>query len=827
MTQPLFSCLPQAGFFSKIGIALLLLSAPFVAAQEMRPVGNTGMGFFTKNGKIYDKTGAEFIIRGINHTLWWGDEIHNHEAITSPNGLVKTGANLIRAVFGPGGGADTPAEMRKEVESILAQKLVPMVERHDATGNDTATTDSALQQVVDNVWLVPANVQLLKDYEDRIILNIANEWGPNSSVWRDGYKTAVMKLRRAGINCLLVIDAGGHFGQDYRSIINYGAEIVSSDPQHNIVFSLHTYGFWVSTNRNANLAGTWGPPANDPWLFEDKMTALRQTRLPIIVGEFSWEGSDQVNYKTQDILNYCQANRIGWIAWSWNQNSGDGLSPLDMLGFSNGTSKWLYTTDADLTPYGLLIVKGAGGLQQTSVRPAIFGGGGGPGPDIIPPTAPTGLTASGVTTTGLNLSWTASTDAVGVVGYDVYKNNIILNSSTVPSTNFNVTALTPNTSYAFSIKAKDAAGNQSPASQPLTVMTLPMPTSGLPPPWVSQDIGSTGIAGSASASNSTFSISGSGADIWGTADAFRYVYTPVSGTAELTVRVATQTASNPWAKAGIMIRQSLAANAPFVNLCVTPANGISLQRRTTAGAAADQPANVAGTAPCWLRLTRNGNTFTASRSTDGVVWSQIATTTCTMTDSVVVGLSVTAHTIAATSTAVFEKVDLGVGGGGTGSGNGGGGGTGSIGTKVINFESLPTGLLANPYSDASGFMFAGAYSPADSADPLRINLLNGNKVLINNNWDSKITVSRTGGGAFNLVSLRYGSDPWGGLADATVTGTTATGAAVVATFAGNSATLQTLTLNWSNLTKVVIDFSKGANGSYGMIDDITVAVPAP
>jgi len=91
-------------------------------------------------------------------------------------------------------------------------------------------------------------------------------------------------------------------------------------------------------------------------------------------------------------------------------------------------------------------------------------------PDTQAPTAPTNLVASNITTTTVDLSWTASTDNVGVVGYDVYQGVSLL--GTVTGTAASVTGLTASTSYTFSVKAKDAAGNISPASNTVNVTTL-------------------------------------------------------------------------------------------------------------------------------------------------------------------------------------------------------------------------------------------------------------------------------------------------------------------------------------------------------------------
>jgi len=93
-------------------------------------------------------------------------------------------------------------------------------------------------------------------------------------------------------------------------------------------------------------------------------------------------------------------------------------------------------------------------------------------PDTQAPTAPTNLSATNIATTTLTLNWTAATDNIVVAGYDVYRNGTKINSSLIPGTTYNVTGLTAFTTYSFTVIAKDAAGNSSPASNALSVTTL-------------------------------------------------------------------------------------------------------------------------------------------------------------------------------------------------------------------------------------------------------------------------------------------------------------------------------------------------------------------
>ncbi|WP_075340854.1 endonuclease [Tenacibaculum agarivorans] len=100
---------------------------------------------------------------------------------------------------------------------------------------------------------------------------------------------------------------------------------------------------------------------------------------------------------------------------------------------------------------------------------SVDGGGSGPGPDTLAPSPPSNLGASNTTQTSVNLSWSASTDNIAVTGYEVFRGSTRI--TTITNTNYNVTGLTANTTYTFTIRAIDAAGNVSNSSNAITVTT--------------------------------------------------------------------------------------------------------------------------------------------------------------------------------------------------------------------------------------------------------------------------------------------------------------------------------------------------------------------
>src|SRR4029077_3958829 len=89
--------------------------------------------------------------------------------------------------------------------------------------------------------------------------------------------------------------------------------------------------------------------------------------------------------------------------------------------------------------------------------------------DTTPPSVPTGLSASGITTTGATISWTASTDNIGVTGYKVFRDGT--QGGTPASTSFTDSGLTASTTYSYTVSAFDAALNNSALSSPLPVTT--------------------------------------------------------------------------------------------------------------------------------------------------------------------------------------------------------------------------------------------------------------------------------------------------------------------------------------------------------------------
>ena len=153
-------------------------------------------------------------------------------------------------------------------------------------------------------------------------------------------------------------------------------------------------------------------------------------------------------------------------------------------------------------------------------------------------------------------------------------------------------------------------------------------------------------------------LQGSGADIWGTADAFAFHNTTWTLDGTVTTRVRSIENTNAWAKAGVMFRETLAPGSKHVMLIVAPGKGVAMQDPSGDGRRSSQVVLQAGAAPEWLRLTRAGDTFTGDASEDGTTWRTVGAVTVPMTGDPYAGLPVTSHNNRTLATAVFEQVGM-------------------------------------------------------------------------------------------------------------------------------------------------------------------------
>jgi hypothetical protein len=274
---------------------------------------------------------------------------------------------------------------------------------------------------------------------------------------------------------------------------------------------------------------------------------------------------------------------------------------------------------------------------------------------LLYPQVPTNLSA----TPGngqVSLTWTASPDASS---YNIYRSTTsgaeTLLTTGVTGTSFTDTGRTNGTTYFYKITAVNSVGESGKSNE---ASATPQ-NSGLPAGWTDQDIGSPGVAGSASFNGTTWTVSGGGADIAGTSDQFNFASESYTGDAIAVAKVTSLTNTNASAKAGVMFRDGTAANAMFADVVVKPTGNIQFQWRPSTGATTSVTAGTPVSFPIWVKVVRTGNSFTGFDSTDGVTWTQIGSAvTIPIATTARAGLAVSAHDNTLLATGTFTNVAI-------------------------------------------------------------------------------------------------------------------------------------------------------------------------
>ncbi len=370
---------------------------------------------------------------------------------------------------------------------------------------------------------------------------------------------------------------------------------------------------------------------------------------------------------------------------SWTGDEGTGLLP-EVFGMIAPVERWVVQASASTlrsqmksAPTGLgdcywleglvQAIEAYGTLAWVDVR-----SGSPPPPDTTAPAAVSNLAVSSVTTSSATLTWTAPGDDGNTgtaTSYDIRYSTSLITTANWGSASqataepapaaagtgqsFTVPGLAAGTTYYFAIKTSDEAGNISALSNVPSGQTS---SSGLPSPWVGGDIGAVGAAGSSSYSGGTFTVTASGADIWGNADEFYFVRQPLNGDGTIIARVATLQNTDPWSKGGVMMRETTNPDSKHCMIVVSSANGVAFQRRVATAGVTTHTAGPIVAAPYWVRLVRTGNIFTASASSNGSSWMTVGTETNVMASSIQVGLAVTSHLDGTLCTATIDNVSI-------------------------------------------------------------------------------------------------------------------------------------------------------------------------
>ena len=294
--------------------------------------------FYTSSGKLYDKRGEEFIIRGINNAHIWFPLI----AFEALDKIALTNCNTVRVVWNT---HTEPIELRRILQKIRSLKMVAIPELHDFTGTETKSD----MELAAKYWSRSDVKDILNEFKENVLINVANEWmsGGDENNWFEAYREAIKIMRKAGLEHCIVIDAAG-WGQDLEPTKKLAKTLLETDSLKNLLFDVHMYGAWSDETKMVN-----------------ELKYFSDNKIPLLVGEFGYNyenGNNNLGCKVNAelLLKTCNDLGIGWIAWSWSGND-VGNRWLDLV------KHW-----ESYTPWGEIVVNSKYGIKNTSKKCSIY-----------------------------------------------------------------------------------------------------------------------------------------------------------------------------------------------------------------------------------------------------------------------------------------------------------------------------------------------------------------------------------------------------------------------------------------------------------------------
>ncbi|MFF0204271.1 cellulase family glycosylhydrolase [Streptomyces sp. NPDC005017] len=363
-----------AALTAVLGLLLSVLGTSVGEAQA------APTGLRVSNGRLYEANGNEFVMRGVNHAhAWYPDRTRSIADIAAK------GANTVRVVLSSGDRwtRTSSSTVSSLIGQCKASKVVCVLEVHDTTGYGEDSAAATLGKAAD-YWIGIRSA--LAGQENYVVVNIGNEPFGNSGygAWTQDTKNAIVRLRSAGINNALMVDAP-NWGQDWSNTMrNNAASVFAADPDRNTVFSIHMYGVYDTAAE-----------------VQSYLSHFVNNRLPIVVGEFGNQHSDG-NPDEDAIMATAQSLRVGYLGWSWSGNGG-GVEYLDLVSNFDAGS---------LTTWGRRLFNGANGIASTSRIATVYGGGGDPGGGTAPNGYPYCVNGSASDPDGDGWGWENSASCV-------------------------------------------------------------------------------------------------------------------------------------------------------------------------------------------------------------------------------------------------------------------------------------------------------------------------------------------------------------------------------------------------------------------------------
>ena len=321
-------------------MTLIMLISLFITSEAMSfdAQAASTAGFYVSGTSLCDANGNAFMMRGVNIAHAWFPS----DTQASIKAAANLGANTVRIVLSDGAvyNKTSSSEISNIIEWCKSNKLVCILEVHDATGSDST---SDLNKAVD-FWKDIKD--LMNNNRQYVLLNIANEWYGtwDGSAWANGCKNAVKALRNAGIKNTIIVDCAG-WGQYPDSIRDYGKDVFNADSEKNTMFSIHMYEYAGGTST----------------IVKNNIDNALSIGVPVIIGEFGcYHTNGDVDEMT--IMSYCKSKGVGYLGWSWIGNGSDWYY-LDLVKDRDGKT---------LTDWGNTLFNSTNGIKNTSKTCTVY-----------------------------------------------------------------------------------------------------------------------------------------------------------------------------------------------------------------------------------------------------------------------------------------------------------------------------------------------------------------------------------------------------------------------------------------------------------------------
>jgi mannan endo-1,4-beta-mannosidase len=305
----------------------------------------------TSGRYIIGNCGDTLMLKGINYAPYnWGYS-SNQLRIDQ---IAMTGANSVRLPWYASGNPALYADyvyLDSAISKCIQADMIPIIELHDETCKNAGGTLIELA----NFYTQTPILAIIQKYKHSLIVNVANEalfvnWTGNAAQatldFQNTYSTIIDNLRTAGIDVPIMID-GPDCGTNLDALASVGLTLIANDPLQNLIFSAHSYWYAFANN--------------DSMTYLNKINNALNANIPFVFGEVANLQDDQqmcqyvLNYKP--LLSICESKKIGWLAWSWDN---DGCSQRQISSTGNY---------ANLTTYGNVIVNNpVYGTKNTAKR---------------------------------------------------------------------------------------------------------------------------------------------------------------------------------------------------------------------------------------------------------------------------------------------------------------------------------------------------------------------------------------------------------------------------------------------------------------------------